>query len=220
LDYKSPLFNPVSGSTSRTFELAGKIDAIAEDENGRLLIVEHKTTSEDISPASDYWPRLSIDGQVSGYYIGAEVMGYEVEYCLYDVIKKPALRPYKATPAEDLKYKKDGMLYANCRLEDETPTEYGARLMADIDSRPDYYFARREIVRMQDEMVDYLYDMWGCAREIREAQLSSRWPRNPNACKRYGICEYFPVCTKVASLEDPIYCQKEINNELLITSTF
>lgn len=216
-EYKAPLFNPTTGGTSRTFEIAGKIDAIAEDSFGKLLIVEHKTTSEDISPESDYWPRLSIDGQVSGYYIGAEATGYQVGYCLYDVIEKPKLRPYKATPIDDRKYKKDGTLYANCREADETVEEFGSRLSLDIAERPNHYFARREIVRMQEEMVDYLFDMWACAREIREAQLANRWPRNPNACKRYGMCEYFPVCTKTASLDDSTYCKTEIHNELLIS---
>lgn len=201
-EFRAPLINPVTSADSRTWLLAGKLDVIIQDVQGRYAIIEHKTSSEDLSPESDYWPRLSIDGQISGYYVGAEVMGYKCDYCIYDVIKKPMLRPCMATPEDQRKYTKAGALYANQRLTDETVQEYQDRLIADISDRPDHYFARRDVVRMQEDLVDYMYDMWACGREIREAQLAGRWPRNPNACKRYGMCEYFPVCTKVADIED------------------
>ena len=97
--FEAPLMNPETGGISKTWVLAGKIDAIArEKSSGKLYIIEHKTTSQDIGPGSDYWRRLAIDGQVSGYYVGAQANGYEVENCLYDVIRKPTIKPYKATP--------------------------------------------------------------------------------------------------------------------------
>ena len=68
-----------------------KIDAIAKDKaTGKHIIVEHKTNLPRTSgPGSDYWKKLPIDGQVSGYYVGASTLGYEVDVCLYDVIRKP-----------------------------------------------------------------------------------------------------------------------------------
>ena len=50
--------------------------------------------------SSDVCSSDLIDGQVSGYYVGASTLGYEVDVCLYDVIRKPTIRPYKATPEE------------------------------------------------------------------------------------------------------------------------
>lgn len=70
----------------------------------RVINIEHKTTSADIGPASAYWKRLIIDGQISVYKTGTRSLGYEPVGTLYDVVKKPMLRPLRATPAEERKY--------------------------------------------------------------------------------------------------------------------
>jgi hypothetical protein len=207
--FEVPLMNPETGGVSKTWKLAGKIDAIAKDRTtGRHIIVEHKTTSQDIGPGSDYWKKLPIDGQVSGYYVGAQSIGYEVDVCLYDVIRKPTIRPYKATPEENRKYKKDGTLYAGQHEFDESLGEWKERLMADIAERPDYYFARVEVVRMESDLAEYLYDMWAVGREIADAERTGRFSRNPNACSVFGSCEYFDVCTGCASLQDDTLFKK------------
>jgi hypothetical protein len=207
--FEVPLMNPETGGVSKTWKLAGKIDAIAKDRTtGRHIIVEHKTTSQDIGPGSDYWKKLPIDGQVSGYYVGAQSIGYEVDVCLYDVIRKPTIRPYKATPEENRKYTKDGTLYAGQHEFDESLDEWKERLMADIAERPDYYFARVEVVRMESDLAEYLYDMWAVGREIADAERTGRFSRNPNACSVFGSCEYFDVCTGCASLQDDTLFKK------------
>lgn len=206
--FDAPLMNPETGGESRTWHLAGKIDAIARRKAyDQAIIVEHKTTSQDIGPGSDYWRKLPIDGQVSGYYVGAQCAGYDVRECLYDVVRKPALKPYKATPADKLKYNKDGSLSKLCRLEDETPEEYGARIREDIASRPDYYFARVSVARSENDLAEYLYDMWSTGREIADAEKMQRFSRNPASCSIFGSCEYFDVCTGCASLNDPTLFQ-------------
>jgi len=199
LEFRAPLINPATMGESRTFQLAGKIDVVRPK---RKQLVEHKTTSDDISPESTYWLKLTIDGQISGYYTGCEALGYEVDECLYDVIRKPALRPLMATPEESRKYKKDGTLYANQRERDESVEEYGLRLAADIAERSERYFARKTITRLEDDMADYMADMWGCARNIRDNELMERWPRNPDQCLQFGTCPFFGVCTKTESLDD------------------
>lgn len=200
--FEVPLMNPDTGAASKTFALAGKIDAIAEDMIGRKIIIEHKTTSCDIGPGSDYWKKLPIDGQVSGYYVGASSVGHEVQNCLYDVIRRPSIKPMKATPAEQRKYTKDGKLYASQREYDESPTDWYLRLSEDIASRPEYYFARMNVARSENDLMEYLYDMWSLSKELIEARKNDRWSRNPNACSVYGTCEYFDVCTGCASLSD------------------
>lgn len=206
--FDAPLMNPETGGVSKTWHLAGKIDAIAATPAGQPFIVEHKTTSQDIGPGSDYWRKLPIDGQVSGYYCGAQTLGFDVQECMYDVIRKPALKPYKATPADKLKYNKDGSLSKLCRLEDESPEDFGARVRFDIQSRPDYYYARLTVARSQSDLVDYLYDVWAVGREIAEAERMGRFSRNPNSCSLFGGCEYFDVCTGCAGLDDATRFQK------------
>jgi len=97
-----------------------------------------------------------------------------------------------------------GKLYASMRAEDESPDAYRERVRADIGANPDKYFQRGIIVRMLEEERDAMADVWEIGRMIREADLSNRWPRNPDACDSYGsLCPYFDVCTRVASIDDP-----------------
>jgi hypothetical protein len=201
--FKAPLMNPETGGISKTFHLAGKIDALAKEKaTGKVVIVEHKTTGQDIGPGSDYWRKLPIDGQVSGYYVGAEAIDYPASKCLYDVIRKPTIKPLKATPEDKRKYNKDGSLSKACRENDETPDEWYERLTADIASRPDYYYARIEISRSDNDLMEYLFDMWAVSREISDAQRMNRWSRNPQACSVFGTCEYFGVCTGEQDIDD------------------
>jgi hypothetical protein len=202
--FTAPLLNPMTGAASRTFLLAGKVDGIVRERaTGRVLLLEHKTTSEPIDDATaTYWRRLAMDGQVSHYYVGAEALGFQVEGCLYDVLLRPRLKPLKATPPESRKYTKDGRLYAAQREADETPAEYAARLRADMEAAPAKYFQRREVPRTEDDLRDYLFDAWAEARTLRESELAGRSPRNPEACHRFGQCPFWEACANGLRLED------------------
>lgn len=202
--FTAPLINPETGAASRTFNLAGKVDAVVRERaTGRVLLVEHKTTSEAIDdPTATYWRRLAMDGQVSHYFVGAESLGFQVEGCLYDVLLRPRMKPLKATPPESRKFTKDGRLYAAQRETDESPDEYAARLRADMDAAPEKYFQRREVPRTEDDLRDYLFDAWAEARTLRESELAGRAPRSPEACFRFGVCPFFEHCANGLRLED------------------
>jgi hypothetical protein len=114
--FEIPLRNPKTGAASRTFLLAGKIDAIGRLPDGRYVVVEYKTTGDDIAPGAMYWLRLRHDPQISLYVLAARELGYDVSEVFYDVCRKPTIRLKKT----------------------ETPEEYGQRLWEDITSvRPD-----------------------------------------------------------------------------------
>lgn len=221
--FEAPLMNPETRCISKTWKLAGKIDAIARERaTGKVVIVEHKTTSQDIGPGSDYWKKIPIDGQVSGYYVGAQAVGLDAQDCVYDVIRKPTIRPSSSVPVLDddgLKIvvdevtgervmKKDGTPRQSAGegmkllTRDELPEEYAERLRDDICARPDYYFQRLSVARSEGDLAEYLYDMWAVGREIADAERMGRFSRNPNACSMYGQCEYFDVCTGCASIDD------------------
>ena len=202
--FTAPLLNPETGAASRTFLLAGKVDGIVRERaTGRVLLLEHKTTSEAIEDATtSYWRRLAMDGQVSHYYVGAESLVHRVEGCLYDVLLRPRLKPLKATPEALRKYTKDGRLYAAQREVDETPEEYAARLRADIAEAPAKYFQRREVPRTEDDLRDYLFDAWAEARAMREAELAGRAARSPEACFRFGACPFWVNCAEKVRLDD------------------
>jgi len=202
-EFTAPLINPDTGAASKTWRLSGKLDALVRDQHGRTLIMEHKTSAEDIRQGSDYWKLLKMDGQISIYFAGARALGHDVEGCIYDVIGKPSIRPLKATPLESRKFTKDGALYKTQREVDETPAEYGARLKLDIESDPNAYYQRGEVVRLESEIAESMADSWQFARLLADSIRLNRAPRNPDACRRYHrVCEFFDACTGSASLDD------------------
>lgn len=201
----TPLLNPNTGVASRTWVLAGKRDVFVRSRRtGALLLIEHKTSSENIDePTDSFWAKLGTDAQVSHYYVGGEGLGVSTEGCLYDVLYRPQQRPKKATPMELRKYvQKTGALYANQREFDETPNEFRARVAGDISDHPLKYFQRKEIARTDKDLVDYLVDTWDESRIMRDAELADRAPRNPEACHRFGQCCFWAICAYGAKPED------------------
>lgn len=198
LEFRAPLINPATGHESRTFVLGGKIDALALHRyENRIYIVEHKTSSDDLSPGSDYWQVLQVDTQVSTYYAGARALGFEPAGVIYDVLGKPKQRPLQANKSRD---------------QPESAADYQARIREAIASNPDRYYVRGTVVRLESEELDAQWDTWQVARLIRESELAKRWPRNPESCRRFGrMCSYFPVCSGTASLEDPARYRRALN---------
>jgi hypothetical protein len=195
--------------------LGGKIDALIRIA-GKVWIVEHKTTGSDISPGATYWQRLRMDPQISVYFAGARALGYEPEGCLYDVIQRIDYKPFLATPEDQRKYTKAGALYANQRAEDESMLDYRLRLTSRIADTPSAWFARAEVIRLEEELRSSEDDVRATALAIRDAQARQYHVRNPDACHRYGRpCAYYPVCSGDASIEDPTrYQQTDQHPEL------
>jgi hypothetical protein len=213
--YTAPLLNPATNlARSRTWQLAGKIDAIVRRRaDGHVLVVEHKTTIEEIaSDADHYWSTLALDHQISGYVIGAEARGHRVDEILYDVARKTGLRPLRATAPEARKYTKDGRLYANQREADETVDEYRARVRAEIEGDLSRYFARRSIPRTESQVRDFLFDAWQQGRSMRELELAGYAPRNPEACHRFGTCAFWQVCSTGTHPADHVNDYDQVNN--------
>ncbi len=200
-EFTGPLVNPDTGARSRTMQRGGKIDVLVRVA-GDVWVIEHKTTSEDFAPGSDYRRRLRLDTQVSGYHVGARLLGHhEVKGVLYDVIGKPSIRPKRATPPEQRKYTKGGALYATQRATDESPDEFQARVLEWIAGGSAY--ARFEVVRLRSEEEDAARDTWQRAEEIRDAARRGRYPRNPSSCGMYGrSCAYLPICEGTATAGD------------------
>jgi len=102
-EFRCAVVNPATGADSRTWTLAGKLDVRVREVGGqgRVLVVEHKTTSEDCGPGSAYLKRLRMDAQVSLYYDGGTSLGHVVEGVLYDVLVKFGQRPLAVPEVED-----------------------------------------------------------------------------------------------------------------------
>lgn len=180
-----------------------------------LFVVERKTSSEDISPGANYWTRLLMDVQVSMYIELAKSLGIQANGVLYDVLRRPLLRPLMATPPELRKYtqstKKEPVprLYANQRDRDETPEEYGERVAESIKASPDAHYQRREIVRLERERLEAQADVWQTACAIRDARRLTVFPRNPDSCMQWSRkCDYFDVCAGFVEISDPLLFER------------
>lgn len=190
-EWEAPLVHPITGEVHPRVRLGGKIDGIVQD-GGKTLIVEHKTSGEDIGAGTTYWERKRLDTQISLYYLGARAIGYDVDGCLYDVSKKPGMRPKKKSA--EVKLKKDGTPYANQQAADETPEDFYTRCIGEIASDLSSYYTRATLVRTQDELDRAMLDVWEQV-EIWEASRGLH-PRNTSACHRWGRpCQFFGDCT-------------------------
>lgn len=205
MSFELPLRNPASGKMSRVWRKAGVIDKVYRI-GDRLWIKDYKTTTEDISPGSDFWVRLMLDQQLSIYVVAARELGYDVVGILYDVAVRPMHSPKMMTPVADRKYTqkaskaKDGTvrpagsLYAGQREVDETPEEFAARVANALREEPERFYACHEIARTDGDLEDVEAEVWMQQLTIREAQRSGRWFRSPSACTGFYRCPYLSIC--------------------------
>ena len=225
VEFSCQLVNPATGRRSETWKLGGKLDKLVRERaTGEVWIVEHKSSSEDISAGSAYWSKLRMDTQVSIYFVGGTALGHDVRGVLYNVLGKPKLQPssvplldadgvkqvvdatgQRVRTRDGKKWRETGDTAQGFTLlsRPETPAEYEARCVSAIAENPDRYYRRSPVVRLEAEVSDALVDIWQQGQQMREAERLGRSPRNPEACSRWGrMCEFFPVCSGEATLQD------------------
>ena len=229
-DYvSSDLYNPESGRTSRTFQMAGKIDLRLLDEQGRIVLVDHKTTSEDIEdPMAAYWKQLGIEGQANHYLLLEWLNSRKVDYAIWDVVRKPSISPRQLTKSEVKIIEAEGRyggkpvaaedIHLALREGRETPALYEARLAQDcIETRPERYFQRRRLNRLDGEIAEYAQELWEHGQEIIAARRNDRHMRNSGACMNYGTaCRYLNICSGHDTPDSANWRHKEwVHNELV-----
>ncbi|MBN1456572.1 MAG: PD-(D/E)XK nuclease family protein [Sedimentisphaerales bacterium] len=230
LPFNLPLINPHTGQ-EQGFSVAGKIDKIVQLEDGRLAVMEHKTTSDDLDPTSNYWKRLRIDLQISIYTLAAQSLGYPVEAVLYDVVRKPVTKPKQLTQGQTKHLLETGNYLAKLNGHEltigsysvdsqkepltvvvgdefaevtegvkaisitETFNMFGDRVFADMCDRYDYFFARREIPRLESDINQTRLSLWQYAQMLTRCEKDNCWPMNDDGCVGFGTCSYFDLCT-------------------------
>lgn len=212
--FELPLRNPETGGTTPNFTLAGKIDGIVKLDDSRLAVIEHKLLSEELGSDSTLWRRLRIDHQISLYVYAARQLGFEVDTVLYNVTRKPTIKP-TVVPILDQLGAKIVLNKSGDRVKTErglwrqtgdaekgyvlqtrqmTSDEFGEKLANDIAERPEFYYARVEIPRLDQDIADYASEIWDIQKAIRDAQLNDRHYRTctKNTCE---WCPYFSLCS-------------------------
>jgi hypothetical protein len=217
------LYNPDTMGKSRSFLVAGKLDVVASY-MGRRVLFDHKTTSQDITdPNGPYWRQLVIEGQVSHYMLLQWMHGEKCDDAVWDVIRKPSISPKKITKAEIRAVVSIGDYYG-LRVSEadkqtfidgsdrETTAMYEARLVHDCTKeRPEWYFARRSVPRMDAEILDYARDLWQHSQDILYTRQQERLPpRNSGACMMYGApCKFLGICSGHDTADSDRWQKKE-----------
>jgi hypothetical protein len=76
----------------------------------------------------------------------------------------------------------------------ETPSMFGARLLQDMTTTPEKYFARREIVFTGQELKAFEAQCWSLQRTMQEMENSGNWFQNESSCEATFRCQFCPVC--------------------------
>ena len=204
---QADLLNPETERTSRTFQTAGKLD-VETVYTSRKILFDHKSTSQDIiDPAGPYWRQLCIEGQVSHYMLLAWQNGEKYDGAVWDVMHKPTISPKKITKAEVRSVVSSQTYFgrnmseasvSDIAIDDrETLEMYEARLAHDCTAeRPQYYFQRRAVPRMDSEILEYARELWEHGQEILHARNTGRHARNSGACLLYNSpCKFLGICS-------------------------
>lgn len=218
----SDLWNPETGRKSRSFRVAGKIDVRAR-RNGREVIVDHKTCSEDIQDSNAaYWRQLVVEAQPTHYMLLEWLNGRRIDEAIWDVIRKPTISPKKLSAAEAKAAIMTGEYFRERLNADdildvqrdgrETLDMYAARLKHDCTvERPQWYFGRRTVVRLDHEMLEYANELWSHGQDILSARNEKRHMRNSGACMNYGRpCKYLGVCSGHDSIDSANWRRREM----------
>lgn len=221
------LLNPDTEKPSRTFTIAGVLDLVATY-NYRRIIFDAKTTSQDISdPNAPYWRQLVVESQPSHYMLLEWLNGRKCDGAVWDVLRKPMISPKKLSKA-DITFALSNRRYCDKDLDFDTLTYlqsndrenwkmYEARLVLDcVKERPEWYFQRRPVPRMDNEILEYARELWEHGQEILHARNTNRHARNSGACMLYGSpCKFLGICSGYDSPDSDHWLRKStVHNEL------
>ena len=209
---QAPVMNPDTGHASRTFTHAGKIDGRVVG-YGRQMLLEHKTTSDEISSDdAPFWRRLSIDSQISKYLVQCLQHGIDLDGCLYDVVKKPNTKPKLLTSAQ-ARQATSLNEYLGQHVPDEVAKDvvdqvaangrareplalYAIRLKQILAGDPDAYLVRRCVYRIDSELHEHLREIWAMATDVRAERRRGLWPRSTHACWQWNTpCAFLGICS-------------------------
>ncbi len=204
-----------------TIMVVGEFDAKGvRKDTKKKTIVEHKSTSEDITMGSAYWNKVAlVDSQVTSYLLASRIMGWGEVEVLYDVLLKSTMKRQFATPLEKRQYTKatktqPSRLHADQREVDETEDEFEYRVLEDIFKRPEHYYQRGVVVRLEQDHAAHIKDVKGTVRLLQLARdMGENVPRNTDSCFKYGRpCDFYPVCSSGVDVLDDTFYQKKTSS--------
>jgi hypothetical protein len=140
---------------------------------GKYALVEHKTTTQ---LGETYWTKLTLDPQLSGYWLGCHARGWPIDHVIYNVIQMPGIR----------------------QRQNETRLAYYDRLHEELTLNSGKYFHRRVIQRTREQLLQFLDNVWHWSDRLSELwdQPMEKWLKSDIvACVKWNRpCEFLDIC--------------------------
>ncbi len=76
----------------------------------------------------------------------------------------------------------------------ETPEMFGARLLADVVERPEFYFQQKELCRTPEQMVKFQQELLNIHAMMKHQLENKLWYTNDKQCNARFRCEYKALC--------------------------
>jgi len=151
--------------------LAGKLDGLIRDDEGRLWIIERKST---YSIDANYLGKVELDGQLTYYCMLAYLRYGEMPVgIVYDVGCRPRIH----------------------RREHEDLPTYLNRARAAFRATPGAFFARQIAFRREETVLRCLREVKRICREIQGCARARLWVMNDHVCNVRGReCPYQHLC--------------------------
>jgi len=230
-----PVVTP-SGYASSLWHYVCKVDGLVRDrQDGRVLLLEHKTTSSRQRP--QFESELKYATQPRAYMYAANYLRGKVHPLaasleggvhgvLYNVLcsKEPSMPAALKSPAGH-------MTRRRC---DTTPDIYkaqfeqlqaaienpGARMVWEtyreeyerLAARGDSFMFRHELYVSEQQQAEAMADLWQCSRLISQSMQmkQERWARNRSACNTPSrVCPFRAACFLDASEDQALYVKRE-----------
>ena len=138
---------------------------------------------------------------------------------IYDVFHKPTISPKMLTMGDSKQFVDDGMYFEQKFDVDrlsltvdgvdaemkpgkkegtfairETPNMYGARLLADIAERPEFYFARREVAKTDAEIDRFHNELLSILATMKSMHKTCSWYHCEKQCEATYKCDFIDIC--------------------------
>ena len=93
----------------------------------------------------------------------------------------------------------------------ETPEMYGARLLADIVERPEFYFGRRELTKTDVQMERFEWELYNIYQTIKDMKRTGHWYGDESQCEATFTCDFIENCynnipISVENMPEGLHC--------------
>lgn len=175
-------------NAARDLQIKGELRGVSKDDkliSGLVHDVWHKATIRPKKLTQAESKKFIEDHQYHGQTFelenvqaGVTVAGWPADTTFGTTPKKTKKNPNPQTPLAI----------------HETPAMFGARLLADIASRPEFYFARKPIPRDDNQLRSARQQVWHLHKDMEHKIETGQWWPNEFSCDSRFTCDYCPIC--------------------------